>query len=111
MNYSKINNTSFQGIKLSKGDSLYAYNLKQALGFVGMKVVGKKTYKIQDGIEAKIKTMNYVRNSYSFMDNECGFIFLQNQNETYILANHLTEQHLIKIVRKYDKNAIINLLL
>ena len=111
MQIQKNNNLSFSGIKISNANFEYvrevAFNLKRA-GFLNL---GHKTIYCNNNIGDKMKVAQQIRKQSGFYDREFGAVIFPWSNEAYIMANPSYEQLMFPLIKKYDKDAVLNLLI
>jgi len=105
------NNLSFGGIKISSAKfedvREVAFDLKRA-GFLNL---GHKTIYCNNNISDKMKAASQIRKQSGFYDREFGAVFFPWSNEAYIMADPCYEQLMFPMIKQYDKDAVLNLLI
>ena len=105
------NNLSFNGIKISSAKfedvREVAFDLKRA-GFLSL---GHKTIYCNNNISVKMKAARQIRQQSEFFDREFGAVFFPWSNEAYIMASPCYEQLMFPMIKQYDKDAVLNLLI
>ena len=105
------NNQSFGGIKISSAKfedvREVAFDLKRT-GFLNL---GHKTIYCNNNISDKIKVAQQIRKQSGFYDREFGTVIFPLSNEAYIMADPCYEQLMFHLIKQYDKDAVLNLLI
>ena len=59
----------------------------------------------------KMKAARQIRQQSEFFDREFGAVFFPWSNEAYIMASPCYEQLMFPMIKQYDKDAVLNLLI
>lgn len=106
---SKINQSNFNGIKLSNPDFDNVRRLALSLKFNGYDCLGYKKVYCDNNISSKINRVHSIRSQAKFPFHKFGVVILPWSKEAYFLSSPYCEQSLYRVVKKYDKGAKINL--
>ena len=109
MQISPINSNTFNGIKLSSNDFYKTRDIAMKLKEYDFYCLGHRTFYCNNILEDKINLMQNIRNKAYFYKRGFGAIFLPWSKEAYLISEPANEQKIFDIVKKFDKNAVINL--
>ena len=84
------------------------YYIGKRTGFLNL---GHKTIYCNNRMTDKMAAAAKIRAQSGFFDKEFGCIFFPWSKEAYIMASPEYEQFILPVIRQYDKNACINLLI
>lgn len=104
-----INNTNFNGIKLSSNDYYKTRDIAKSLKKYGYDCLGHKTFVCNNTMNDKVNLAKQIRNKAYFYENGFGAIFLPWSQEAYLISSPKNEQKLYSIVKEMDSGAVINL--
>lgn len=105
------NNMSFNGIKLSSAKFEDVREVAFDLRRTGFLNLGFKRIYCNNSVDEKFKQAAKIRNESGFFDREFGAIIFPWSNEAYILASPSYEQLMLPLIKQYDKDAVLNLMI
>lgn len=109
MQVGSINQTNFNGIKLSSNEIQKVKFVVNKLEEQGYNCLGKRTFLCNNTANDKIKLAKQIRKMAIFFDNSFGTIFLPWSKEAYLMSNPIDEQLMYSLVKEYDSGAVLNL--
>ena len=105
------NNIPFNGIKISSAKFEDVQETVSDLKRAGFLNLGFKKVYCNNTFEDKIKHASYIRQKSGFFDREFGAVIFPWSNEAYIMADPCYEQLILPMIKQYDKDAVLNLLI
>ena len=111
MEISKNSSTSFSGIKLSNTNIDSVREIVSVAQKTGFKLLGQKTIYCNNTISDKINAAKGLRKKTTFGEKEFGIVNFPWSRETYLMASPECEQFMFPMLKQYDENAILNLLI
>lgn len=105
------NNLSFNGIKISSAKFEDVREVAFDLARAGFSNLGHKTIYCNNSFSDKMKVAQQIRKQSRFFDREFGAVIFPWSNEAYIMADPCYEQLMFPMIKQYNKDAVLNILI
>ena len=105
------NNLSFSGIKISSAKFEDVREVAFDLARAGFSNLGHRTVYCNNNLSDKIKVAQQIRKQSGFAEKEFGAVIFPWSNEAYIMADPCYEQLMFPMIKQYDKDAVLNILI